>query len=46
MTGLPDIVTGTFPGGENPKYLAFHRGTGVEKVGKGFLLVLFLQHYF
>lgn len=46
MKGLPDIVTGTFPGGENLKYLGFNGGMGVEEVGKGFLLVLFLHHYF
>lgn len=46
VTGLPDIVTGTFPGGENPKYLGFNGGTGLEQVGKGFFLVLFFHHYF
>lgn len=46
MTGLPDIVTRISPGGENPKCLGFNGGTGLEEVGKGFFLVLFLHHYF
>lgn len=38
MTGLPDIVIGTFPGDENPKYLDLIEGWEWRKWGRDFCL--------
>jgi len=45
MSGFQDIMSGTFPAGQNPKYFFFKRGIGVEEVGEGFLLALFSRNY-